>query len=338
MDAFDAAEFALSELMPQKSRNIYMSQYERFMKWCSDKNVSKYTESVFLSYFYEESKRVTCSTLWSYYSMLKSTMAINKDVDISKFHKLTAFLKRKNDGYRPKKAKIFTREELELFFTSAPDNKFLLMKVIAILGIAGACRRDELVKMKLDDMQDIGSAIIVNVPDTKTGVDRVFTISGNDNYLETIRKYINLRPNCDHNRLLINYNSEKCTKQPVGVNKIGKIPSQIATFLNLLDPRGYTGHSFRRTSATLLVDSGGDITSLKRHGGWKSTKVAEGYIENSIQSKLEIANKILGGGKAVDSHPEIVPCTSASSASGSDVRGTGINISNCNNCIITLNM
>lgn len=50
MDAFDAAEFALSELMPQKSRNIYMSQYERFMKWCSDKNVSKYTESVFLSY------------------------------------------------------------------------------------------------------------------------------------------------------------------------------------------------------------------------------------------------------------------------------------------------
>lgn len=43
MDAFDAAEFALSELMPQKSRNIYMSQYERFMKWCSDKNVSKYT-------------------------------------------------------------------------------------------------------------------------------------------------------------------------------------------------------------------------------------------------------------------------------------------------------
>lgn len=75
MDAFDAAEFALSELMPQKSRNIYMSQYERFMKWCSDKNVSKYTESVFLSYFYEESKRVTCSTLWSYYSMLKGTMA-----------------------------------------------------------------------------------------------------------------------------------------------------------------------------------------------------------------------------------------------------------------------
>lgn len=52
MDAFDAAEFALSELMPQKSRNIYMSQYERFMKWCSDKNVSKYTESVFLSYFF----------------------------------------------------------------------------------------------------------------------------------------------------------------------------------------------------------------------------------------------------------------------------------------------
>lgn len=42
----------------------------------------------------------------------------------------------------------------------------------------------------------------------------------------------------------------------------------------------YTGHCFIKTSAKLLVDSGGDITSLKRHEGWKSTEGAEGYIEN----------------------------------------------------------
>jgi integrase len=44
----------------------------------------------------------------------------------------------------------------------------------------------------------------------------------------------------------------------------------------------YTGHSLRRTSATLLVDEGGDLTTLKRHGGWRSSFVAEGYIEESI--------------------------------------------------------
>ena len=56
-----------------------------------------------------------------------------------------------------------------------------------------------------------------------------------------------------------------------------------------------TGHSFRRTSATLLVDGGGDLThltDLKRHGGWKSSTVAEGYINESLHHKQEIHKKI----------------------------------------------
>jgi integrase len=58
----------------------------------------------------------------------------------------------------------------------------------------------------------------------------------------------------------------------------------------------YTGHSFRRTSATLLANaSGTDILDLKRHGGWKSGTVAEGYISESITNKIQVANKILHG-------------------------------------------
>ena len=55
----------------------------------------------------------------------------------------------------------------------------------------------------------------------------------------------------------------------------------------------YTGHCFRRTSATTLVNAGADITTLKRHGGWKSSQVAEGYIENSLQNKIDIANQLV---------------------------------------------
>ena len=43
----------------------------------------------------------------------------------------------------------------------------------------------------------------------------------------------------------------------------------------------------------MYVDAGGDITGLKRHGGWKSTTVAEGYIDNSMVNKMNTANKIL---------------------------------------------
>ena len=69
---------------------------------------------------------------------------------------------------------------------------------------------------------------------------------------------------------------------------------QIATFLKLQNPKLYTGHCFRRSSATIWVGSGEDITTLKRHGGWRSTAVAEGYIEKSLTNKNNVAKKIMG--------------------------------------------
>ena len=67
---------------------------------------------------------------------------------------------------------------------------------------------------------------------------------------------------------------------------------EVALYLNLKYPEKYTGHCYRRSSATLYVDSGGDITGLKRHGGWKSTTVAEGYIDESAQNKIMTADTI----------------------------------------------
>lgn len=57
-------------------------------------------------------------------------------------------------------------------------------------------------------------------------------------------------------------------------------------------PELYTGHCFRRSFATIVDDSGADITTLKRHGGWKSNQVAEGYIEDSIENKRKVGNLI----------------------------------------------
>ncbi|EFA04789.1 hypothetical protein TcasGA2_TC014838 [Tribolium castaneum] len=68
----------------------------------------------------------------------------------------------------------------------------------------------------------------------------------------------------------------------------------IAQFLKLPNDIEYTGHSFRRSSATLLANAGADLSVLKRHGGWRSSSVAEGYIEDSLQNKIHISKKILG--------------------------------------------
>lgn len=68
----------------------------------------------------------------------------------------------------------------------------------------------------------------------------------------------------------------KCNRQVIGRNKIGQIPKIIAEYLELADPQRYTGHCFRRTSATLISNSGASITMLKQLGGWKSASIAEG--------------------------------------------------------------
>lgn len=116
---------------------------------------------------------------------------------------------------------------------------------------------------------------------------------------------MSLRPkNASTDRFFIKYLKGKCFNQNVGINKIGQTPSMIASFLNLSDPKCYTGHCFRRTSATFLADAGGDLTTIKRHGGWKSSSVAEGYIEDSISNKIKVSEKILNSNNVVQEQYE----------------------------------
>lgn len=161
-----------------------------------------------------------------------------------------------------------------------------------VVGLTGACRKQELSQLKIEDIEDMGSAALIKIPDTKTKRPRAFTITGK--FYNLYKKYADLRPsNVIEHRFFLNYQNKKCTRQPGGVNKFGNIPKQIATYLNLKNPELYTGHCFRRSSATILVDAGGDITTLKRFGGWRSTTVAESYIDESITNKMQVANNIL---------------------------------------------
>lgn len=53
-----------------------------------------------------------------------------------------------------------------------------------------------------------------------------------------------------------------------------------------------SGHSFRRSSASILANSGESIETVKNLGGWSSSKVAEGYIENSFKYKIRTGDTI----------------------------------------------
>lgn len=365
----EAATAAVSSLLPAKSRLQYEKTYNEFRKWCATKNVVKVSEKVLLAYLEERSTKVRPPTLWSAFSMLKATLNVKENIDLRTFPKLVPYLKSKSVGYRGKKSKILTREDVVKFIKDADDESHLLKKVqaspsyvfipnnillqtVLILGISGACRREELVKMTIDDVEDVGSILIVKVPDSKNHSERTFTVT-NLEYVRIYRKYRALRPrHASSRRLFLKYTNGKCVNQHVGINKIGEMPSLIAKWLGKDMCDRYTGHCFRRSSATLLANAGGNMTSLKRHGGWKSSTVAESYIEDSLSNKIDISNKILNSqpststedmpDKNCDSQPvtsrEIRDaCQDIFDYRPSGMSSSGINVgNNCSNFTINL--
>jgi len=66
--------------------------------------------------------------------MIKLVLKVKHNIDIHKFYKLTAFLKKANDGFRPKKSKVLEREEVEKFLSEAPNGVYLMLKVATIFG------------------------------------------------------------------------------------------------------------------------------------------------------------------------------------------------------------
>lgn len=96
--------------------------------------------------------------------------------------------------------------------------------------------------------------------------------------------------------------------------------------------------------SNFIFNAGGDITSLKRHGGWESTKVAESYIQESFGERVKIAQKVFGDEKLAPNElvdNEIVmdkptnlsysEACGSSSSSSSTSKNTAQNVY-CNNC------
>lgn len=117
-------------LLPVKSRLIYIKAYDDFCKWKNENQASgTFSETVFLTYFEELSKKKKSSTLWSIYSMLRSTIKTRHNIDIKTYSKLQAYLRRLSEGYKPKKSLVFTAENVERFLNEAPNSQFLAIKV-----------------------------------------------------------------------------------------------------------------------------------------------------------------------------------------------------------------
>lgn len=125
----EAANIATLDLLPSKSRVRYENVYQVFEECCEEHKIKEITEDVILWYLTEKSKSLKPSSLWSVYSMLKATLYIKKNIDFKQYSKVTAFLKKKSVGYKPKVSEVFSREQCDTFLQKADDNEYLMIKV-----------------------------------------------------------------------------------------------------------------------------------------------------------------------------------------------------------------
>ncbi|XP_015121175.1 uncharacterized protein LOC107043963 [Diachasma alloeum] len=258
-----------------------------------EKNLTRVSETVLLAYFMELSEKYVPSTLWATYSMLKSTLKTYDNFDIYPFTQLLAFLKQRGKKHQKKKSKDLTEQQVYQFLTFAPDHKWLAVKVALIFGINGACRHQELHDIKMQMLQDEGNYLHVTLSAeiTKNFQGRTFSVTGR--WYTIVKKYLNARPqNCTLDSIFLTFRDGKCTNSAMGINALGAVPRNIATYLKLPDADKYIGHALRRSSATIYCNAGGILLGLKDLGGWKSDTVAQSYRAESLHNKKNTCNMI----------------------------------------------
>lgn len=165
------------------------------------------------------------------------------------------------------------------------------------------------------DVIDEGSVFHIKIPNTKAKIAREFYITAGSietvNMTDIVRRYISLRPSgllhflemrfqkiyatfcigLQSGRFFVGFRQGVCIRQPVGINTLASMPKKIASFLNLPHVNEYTGHCFRRSSTSLLADSGADLLTVKRHGGWKSNSLPKDTLTLQRQIKRQPLRK-----------------------------------------------
>jgi len=290
-------------LLP-KSEVRYRSSYVEFKEWCNKFNVKEPDSKICIAYLNDllTSGRFGISSLWAVWSGIKSIMLNDeeKDIDYPNFKK---WLKQKQKGqkHKAKRAKVFTREDLETFRQRADIDKHLRELIALDLGLFGRLRSEDYVELKhenisvlLDDKSK-EEFLKIDYYKGKSVVPHTFFAYGKVVELYKLYKSKTEKFHHGNGRVFWQERKGKGHGQVLGKAWFQKYPRTIAAICNLPDISSYSGHSICRTGGTFMGDSGASLLELKKYGCWKSDQVAQIYVDESQKMKKDAAMRIMVG-------------------------------------------
>jgi integrase len=226
---------------------------------------------------------------------------------------------RPDDPHRKRMAKPIQSTALRRMAEACPaDAVGVRDRAMILLGFGAACRRSELVALKISDVVLDERGAAVNFARSKTdqeGHGAVVAIHGSDDPVLDVRAALADWLAIRHRR------REKDQGKPLPENlRTGQAPLfcglakngqplgrglsdyavvravKAAAVRAGLDPTGYSGHSLRSGLATTAAASGATLAEIMDQGRWQSVEMAKHYVRDAEIWK-NAAGKAMAGGK-----------------------------------------
>lgn len=306
----NAMQRILDEMVPAKSKKDYENAHHLFMDFCNQETP---TEELYMTYFdhLRHQKKYKSTTLWSIYSKLNSHHQASTGRKLQQdYPRITMQLKNYKRGEVLKQAEVFTQQQLLQFLdtpvlnSSQSKSYWLLRKCAASVAFCGGLRCAELKSLQFESFAKTDAGYVVTyhpakqrqevkeahflIPFNKSNPTQCFA-SHVTCYIELAKLSLGT-PTGDFFRTCLKGGG--FSRLPMGINYLYAIPKTIAETLSLPNPEKFTGHSFRRSSATHLADAGASSVDLRRQFNWKDDQTANRYIINSKSRNTHVAKMI----------------------------------------------
>jgi hypothetical protein len=222
------------------------------------------------------------STLQSWFSMLKKFFEVTGRGNLDALEPLIqSHLKKWRKQDTKTKAFAFDEEDLRRFYEMENTPDTIVRKFYSVIAKSFAGRGVECVDLQFENLKNIKiegkDYFIVEYQRAKqSDATEITKISGSiisgDQELEIVNTYNNIAGNEKHGRIfrkiiVDSTGNMRLHKQPIGRNVLAKYGVDIAKWLCLDNPERYTGHCWRSTSITMLVNKGFTKEQIKRVTG-----------------------------------------------------------------------